>query len=97
MVFGNEFQENTRRRQFKTSHSVESLTSGSSDGESLSPRFYRERKTPLKRAKSFHEIIYEMSSSTKKLEEETSGLLRDMVRFLLNQGQLFVRHKLTVF
>jgi len=91
MVFGNEFHD-TRRRQFKTSHSVESLTSGSSDGESLSPRFYRERKNPLKRAKSFHEIIYEMSSSTKKLEEETSGLLRDMVRFLLSQGQLLVRH-----
>lgn len=78
MVFGNEFHENTRRRQFKTSHSVESLTSGSSDGESLSPRFFHERKNPLKRTKSFHEIIHEMSSSTKKLEEETSGLLRDM-------------------
>lgn len=95
MVFGNEFHENTRRRQFKTSHSVESLTSGSSDGESLSPRFFRERKNPLKRTKSFHEIIHEMSSSTKKLEEETSGLLRDMVRFLfVSKGQLLVRHKL---
>lgn len=91
MVFGNEFHENTRRRQFKTSHSVESLTSGSSDGESLSPRFFRERKNPLKRTKSFHEIIHEMSSSTKKLEEETTGLLRDMVRFLLSKGQLLVR------
>ena len=35
--------------------------------------------------------MHEMSSSTKKLEEETSGLLRDMVRFLLSKEQLLVR------
>lgn len=90
MVFGNEFHEKTRRREFKTSYSVESLTSGSSDGESHSPKLCRERKNQLQRAKSFHEIIHEMSSSTKRLEEQTSGLLRDMVRFLLiTRGQLF--------
>ncbi|KAJ7378788.1 hypothetical protein OS493_021375 [Desmophyllum pertusum] len=79
MVFGNEFHENSsRRREFKTSHSVESLTSGSSDGESYSPRLSHVRKSQLQRTKSFHQIIHEMSSSTKKLEEETSVLLRDM-------------------
>lgn len=85
MVFGNEFHENSsRRREFKTSYSVESLTSGSSDGESYSPRLSHVRKSQLQRTKSFHQIIHEMSSSTKKLEEETSVLLRDMVRFLWN-------------
>lgn len=81
MVFGNEFHETTRRREFKASHSVESLTSGSSDGESYSPKLCRERKDHLQRSKSLHQIIHEMSSSTKKLEEETSGLLHDMVSF----------------
>lgn len=90
MVFGNEFQETTRRWEFKASHSVESLTLGSSDGESYSPKLCRERKDHLQRSKSFHQIIHEISSSTKKLEEETSGLLHDMVRFLrITETELF--------
>lgn len=85
MLFGNDrdFHEKASRRAFKTSYSVESLTSGSSDGESYSPRLSRVRRTAgqLERAKSFHQIIHEMNSSTKRLEEEMSGLLRDMVSF----------------
>ncbi|XP_027043505.1 uncharacterized protein [Pocillopora verrucosa] len=70
----------SRRVEFKTSYSVESLTSGSSDGESYSPRLphVRRRDSLLQRTKSFSQIIHEMGSNTKKLEEEMYGLLRDM-------------------
>lgn len=83
----------SRRVEFKTSYSVESLTSGSSDGESYSPRLphVRRRDSLLQRTKSFSQIIHEMGSNTKKLEEEMYGLLRDMVSFYFNKN-LFCCH-----
>ena len=89
-------QERIRQRvEFKTSYSVESLTSGSSDGESYSPRLphVRRRDSLLQRTKSFSQIIHEMGSNTKKLEEEMYGLLRDMVSFYFNKNlELFCCH-----
>lgn len=85
----------SRRVEFKTSYSVESLTSGSSDGESYSPRLphVRRRDSLLQRTKSFSQIIHEMGSNTKKLEEEMYGLLRDMVSFYFNKNlELFCCH-----
>lgn len=87
MVFGKEFFEKTRRREFKSSFSVESCTSESgSDSELYSPSLSVRRKYDhLQRTKSFHQIMSEMSSNTRKLEEETSGLLRDLVRVLITE------------
>lgn len=78
---GHEFQERISRRvEFQTSYSIESLTSGSSDGEFYSPRLshVRSSESLLQRTKSFNQTIHEMGLSTKKLEQEMSGLLRDM-------------------
>lgn len=80
MVFENEFS----RREFRSSFRVESFTSDSSgsDGEVYLPSSSGTRKhNHLQRTKTFHQLVNEMSSSTRKLEEETSGLLRDLVRF----------------
>ena len=87
MVVGNSNQTKSRRREFRSNYSVESFTSeSSSDGEINSRRnslsFSGTRKYDhLQRTKSFHQLMNEMSSSTRKLEEETTGLLRDLVRF----------------
>ena len=93
MVFGNEFS----RREFRSSFRVESFRSDSSgsEGEASSPSLSGTRKhNHTQRTKTFHQLVNEMSSSTRKLEEETSGLLRDLVRFIANKmtpGQLLVQ------
>ena len=85
MVYGKEYTEKTRRRELQASFSVESYSSESgSDGEigitsltdTSKPAHSQRPKT------SFHRLINQMGSSTRKLEEETSGLLRDLVRFV---------------
>lgn len=82
MVFENEF---SRRSEFRSIFRIESLTSDSgSDGELHSPSLSgaRRKRDHLQRTKTFHQLVNEMSSNTRKLEEETSGLLRDLVRFV---------------
>ena len=84
MVIGNEFHEKTRRREFRSNFRVKSFASESgSDEEVYSPRLSgtTRKHRQLQRTKSFHRLINEMSSSTRKLEEETSILLRDLVSF----------------
>lgn len=85
MVYGKEYTEKTKRRELQASFSVESYSSESgSDGEigitsltdTRKPAHSQRTKT------SFHRLINQMGSSTRKLEEETSGLLRDLVRFV---------------
>lgn len=85
MVYGKEYTEKTRRRELQASFSVESYSSESgSDGEMGRTNFTDTRKPAhLQRTNtSFHRLINQMGSSTRKLEEETSGLLRDLVRFV---------------
>ena len=85
MVYGKEYTEKTRRRELQASFSVESYSSESgSDGE-IGIRSLTDTRKPAhsQRTKtSFHRLINQMGSSTRKLEEETSGLLRDLVRFV---------------
>ena len=77
MVWGNEL---SRSGKFQASFRVESFASdnSSSDGETQSQRLSGTRQKH--RRKTFQELVNEMSTSTRKLEEETSGLLRDLVR-----------------
>ena len=84
MVYGKEYTEKTRRSEMQASFSVESYSSESgSDGEIGKTSLTDTRKPDhSQRTKtSFHRLINQMGSSTRKLEEETSGLLRDLVRF----------------
>lgn len=75
MVWGNEL---SRSGKFQASFRVESFASdnSSSDGETQSQRLSGTRQKH--RRKTFQELVNEMSTSTRKLEEETSGLLRDL-------------------
>lgn len=84
MVYGKEYTEKTRRRELQASFSVESYSPESgSDGEIGRTSLTDARKpVHLQRTKTFHQLINQMGSSTRKLEEETSGLLRDLVRFV---------------
>ena len=77
MVLGDEF---SRRKKFRSNFRVENLASdsnSSSDGETNSQKLSGVRGK--RKIKTFPELVHEMSTNTRKLGEETSGLLRDLV------------------
>lgn len=76
MVLGDEF---SRRKKFRSNFRVENLASdsnSSSDGETNSQKLSGVRGK--RKIKTFPELVHETSTNTRKLEEETSALLRDL-------------------
>ena len=73
-VSGNEL---SRRGEFRGIGSLVSESCGS-EGEKHPLRLSGTRQKQ-KRLMTFQELVNEMSTNTRKLEEETSGLLRDLV------------------